>query len=334
MLRHIDKDAKIYIAGHQGLVGSALVRALTRNGFEHLIMRTMQELDLRNQQAVNEFFIDKKPDYVFLAAAKVGGIQANYMYPADFIYDNLMIAANVIHASYLSRVTKLLYLGSSCIYPRECAQPIKEEYLLTGPLEPTNEAYALAKIAGLKMCESYNKQFGTRFISAMPTNLYGPYDTFDIQNSHVIPALIKKFHQAKLDKQTKVVLWGSGSARREFLFVDDLAQALIMLMNNYEEDRWINVGTGVDVTIAQLGQVIKKVIGFEGELVFDTTKPDGTLQKLLDVARINALGWYATTMLEDGIKQTYDWFLDNMIHKISEKSALAHSNNYSVKQST
>jgi len=320
MLRYLKKDAKIYIAGHQGLVGSALLGKLVQHGFKRIITRTFQELDLRNQHAVNTFFETEHPEYVFVAAAKVGGIQANVMYPAQFIYDNLMIASHIIHASYVSHVTKLLFLGSSCIYPRQCVQPIKEEYLLTGALEQTNESYALAKIAGLKMCQSYNKQYGTHFISAMPTNLYGPHDTFDVENSHVIPSLIKKFHDAKIENKHEVIIWGSGAVRREFLFIDDLAEALIMLMDQYDDNQWINIGTGIDVTIAELAYLIQKIVGFKGKLVFDVTKPEGTPRKILDISRIEKCGWRSKTTLEDGIQQTYDWFLKNIPMNVKEQS--------------
>jgi GDP-L-fucose synthase len=303
----MNEQSKIYVAGHQGLVGSALMRAL--QSYEKVIVRSLAELDLRNQKAVEHFFATERPDYVFLAAARVGGIEANRTYPAQFLYDNLMIQSNIIHAAHTYHVKKLLFLGSSCIYPRLCPQPIKEEYLLTGPLEPTNEPYALAKIAGLKMCQTYKKQYGSNFITAMPTNLYGPGDTFDVQNSHVLPALIYKFHQAKIEGRDQVVVWGSGKPRREFLFVDDVAQALLFLMHHYEGDQWINVGVGEDISIADVAQLIKKVVGFEGKIVFDTTKPDGTPQKLLEVTKLQAVGWRATVTLEEGLKRTYDWFV-------------------------
>jgi GDP-L-fucose synthase len=305
----LDKTAKIYVAGHQGLVGSALMRALISRGFTNIVVRTFKELDLRSQTAVADFFSKEKPDYVFLAAAKVGGIKANNDYPADFIYDNLAIQSNVIHYSYKHGVKKLLFLGSSCIYPRECPQPIVEEYLLTGPLEPTNEPYAIAKIAGLKMCQSYNRQYATHFISAMPTNLYGPYDNFDENASHVIPALIGKFHKAKMADADNVMVWGTGNPRREFLYVDDLADALLFLMERYDGSSWINVGTGDEVTIRELATLVKEVVGFEGELLFDATKPDGTPRKLLNVEKINTLGWQSKMSLTAGLKKTYDWFL-------------------------
>lgn len=300
---------QIYVAGHQGLVGSALMRALQQQGYHNIITRTSGELDLRNQQAVNLFFAQEKPDFVFLCAAKVGGINANMTYPAEFIYDNLMISANVVHASYECGVQKLLYLGSSCIYPRLCPQPIKEDYLLAGCLEPTNEPYAVAKIAGIKLCQSYNRQFGTRFISCMPTNLYGTNDNFSLQNSHVIPALIRKIHEAKMRDDAQAVIWGSGRPRREFLYVDDLADALIFLMQTYEGNEIVNIGTGVDSTIAQLAQEIKQVVGFAGELVFDPNMPDGTPQKLLDVSFLNSLGWRASTQLTQGLCKAYAWFV-------------------------
>lgn len=309
----MEQYSKIYIAGHQGLVGSALMRSLQRNGYNNLVIRTLKELDLRNQHAVHEFFLLEQPEYVFVAAAKVGGIKANYTYPAEFIYDNIMIATNVIHAAYRVGVKKLLFLGSSCIYPKQAQQPIMEDYLLTGPLEPTNEAYAIAKIAGIKLCEFYNKQYGTQFISAMPTNLYGPYDTFDAEYAHVIPALIAKFHEAKLMNKDRVVVWGSGKQRREFLFVDDLAQALIKLMQTYNENKLINIGTGTDITIGTLAAYIKEVVGYKGAIVFDVTKPDGTDQKLLNVDRVHGLGWKAITSLYDGLKATYTWYIEQQM---------------------
>lgn len=303
----MQKNHKIYIAGHGGLVGSAIVQELQSQGYTNLIMRTNHELDLRDQQAVNQFFATEKPDYVFLAAARVGGIQANMNAPADFLYDNLAIELNVIHAAYTHGVKKLLFLGSSCIYPRMCPQPIKEEYLLTGELEKTNEGYAIAKIAGLKLCEFYNTQHGAQFISCMPTNLYGPRDNFDLQNSHVLPALIRKLYTAKKNNEPSVTIWGTGTVYREFLYIDDLADCCVFLMNNYQGNQPINVGTGQDITIADLAHTIKDIVGFEGELIFDTTKPDGTPRKLLNVERINQLGWYAQISLKQGIKKTLDW---------------------------
>ena len=309
----MEKNAKIYVAGHQGLVGSALMRALEAAGYTNILTRTFAELDLRNQAAVTSFFAEQRPDYVILAAARVGGIVANATYPVDFLYDNLMIATNVIHATHTFNVKKLLYLGSSCIYPRECPQPIKEEYLLTGPLEPTNEWYAIAKIAGLKLCQAYNKQYAsqqssTRFIMAMPTNLYGPGDTFHNTNSHVIPALMSRMYKAKTNNEPTVVVWGSGNVRREFLYVDDLAQALLMLMQTYDGPDWINVGTGQDCTIKEVAYAIKQAVGYEGEIVFDASKPDGTPRKVLDVTKIHNLGWHAKISLQDGLDRTMVWY--------------------------
>ncbi len=302
-------DSRIYVAGHRGLVGSAIVRKLQQQGFVNLILRTHGELDLTRQNQVEAFFELEQPEYVFLAAAKVGGILANDTYPAEFIYTNLCIQNNIIHASYLSGVKKLLFLGSSCIYPKLCPQPIKEEYLLSGYLEPTNEAYAIAKIAGLKMCEFYNRQYGSGFIGVMPTNLYGPNDNFDLEKSHVLPALIRKCHEAKVNQEREVVIWGTGSPRREFLHVDDLADACLYLMEHYDGKEIVNIGVGEDLTIRELAEMVVCIVGFEGKLRFDTSKPDGTPQKLLDVSRLNDLGWQANTSLEDGIRQTYDWYL-------------------------
>ncbi len=307
----MDTQSKIYVAGSRGLVGSALVRALSRQGYENLVLPSSQALDLRNQAAVDEFFAQEKPDYVFLAAAKVGGIQANNTYRAEFLYDNLMIEANIIHSAYRHGVTKLLFLGSSCIYPKLCPQPMQEDYLLTGFLEPTNEPYAIAKIAGLKLCENYCRQYGVSFISAMPTNLYGINDNFNLANSHVLPALMRKFHAAKVNDDPTVTVWGKGTPLREFLYVDDLADALIFLMNTYNRVEFVNVGTGQEVSIKELALTIKAVVGYEGELVFDTTKPDGTPRKLLDVSRLTAAGWQAKTSLKQGIEQTYSWFVQN-----------------------
>lgn len=307
----MNKDAKIYIAGHRGLVGSAIHRKLMKDGYTNLVVRTSKELDLRDKEQVDRFFKEEKPEFVFVAAAKVGGIVANNEFPADFIRDNLMIQTNVIDASYRNQVEKLLFLGSTCIYPKLATQPLKEEYLLTGPLEPTNDAYALAKIAGIKMCQSYNKQYGTNYISAMPTNLYGENDNFDLQSSHVMPALIRKFHEAKLSNQSSVEVWGTGTPKREFLYSDDLADACVYLMNHYNEDEIINIGVGEDVSIKELAETVQRVVGFEGELKFDTTKPDGTPRKLVDTTKINQLGWTAKVELEDGIRKAYDWFLNN-----------------------
>lgn len=302
----MNKNDKVYVAGHRGMVGSAIVRALENEGFNNIVFRTSSELDLRNQQAVNKFFEEERPQYVFLAAAKVGGIQANNIYRADFLYENLMIEANIIHAAYVNRVEKLLFLGSSCIYPKMAPQPLKEEYLLTDELEPTNEPYAIAKIAGIKLCESYRKQYGCNFISAMPTNLYGPNDNYDLNNSHVLPALLRKFHTAKSKGEKEVTVWGSGKPMREFLYVDDLAEACLFLMREYDGEEWMNVGTGKDVTIGELAQTIKKITGFEGELVFDSSKPDGTPRKLMDVSRLEKAGWKYKVELEDGIRRVYE----------------------------
>lgn len=304
----MQKNSKIYVAGHQGLVGSALMAALQKQGYTNLITRSSRELDLRNQEAVHHFFKHERPEYVFLAAAKVGGIHANNIYPAQFLYDNLMIETNVIHASYVHKVTKLLFLGSSCIYPRECKQPIQENYLLSGPLEPTNKPYALAKIAGIALCESYNRQYSTNFISCMPTNLYGPRDNFNLETSHVIPALIAKICQAQKEKSPFVTVWGTGTALREFLYVDDLADALIFLMRNYTGNSHVNVGTGQDISIKELALLIKKLVEFQGELVFDTSKPDGTPKKLLNVDTLSTLGWRARTSLEEGLSKTIAWY--------------------------
>jgi GDP-L-fucose synthase len=303
---------KIYIAGHNGLVGSAIHRALKAQGYTNLITREREELDLLDQHQVADFFQQTKPDYVFLAAARVGGIMANKNYPADFIYQNLQIQNNIIHNAYLSNVGKLLFLGSSCIYPKYADQPIKEDSLLTGELEPTNEPYAIAKIAGIKMCQSYNRQHGTEFISAMPTNLYGPGDNFDPETSHVLPALIRKFHEAKESGQEKVTLWGTGSPKREFLYVDDLADACIFLMNNYNDNKPINIGTGQDISIQELAEMIKEITEFQGEIEWDTSKPDGTPRKLLDVSRLHDLGWQHQIELEEGIRKTYEWYLNNI----------------------
>jgi len=311
----IPQDALIYVAGHSGLVGSAIARRLEQEGYSNLLLRSRSELDLISQASVEEFFKKEKPDYVFLAAAKVGGILANNNYPADFIYTNLMMQTNVIHSAYRYGVKKLLFLGSSCIYPKFAPQPLKEEYLLTGPLEPTNEPYAIAKIAGIKMCQSYNRQYCTNFISVMPTNLYGPNDNFELDTSHVLPALIRKFHEAKLNDAKSVTVWGSGSPYREFLYVDDLADACVFLMKNYnahpESDLGlsiINVGTGEDIMIKDLAWMIKGIVGFEGDIEWDGSKPDGTPRKLLDVNKINTLGWKTKTSLDEGIRKTYEWY--------------------------
>ncbi|WP_421827550.1 GDP-L-fucose synthase [Larkinella sp.] len=305
------KDDKIYVAGHRGMVGSALVRSLEAKGYQNIITRTSSELDLRNQAAVADFFADEKPDYVFLAAAKVGGIWANNTYRADFLYDNLLIEANIIHSAYQNSVEKLLFLGSSCIYPKLAPQPLKEEYLLSGYLEATNEPYAIAKITGIKLCEAYRSQYGCNFISAMPTNLYGPNDNYDLQGSHVLPALIRKFHEAKISNQPFVEVWGTGSPRREFLHADDLADACVFLMETYNDELFVNIGTGEDVTIRELAELVKETVGFEGELRWNTDKPDGTSRKLMDVSRLHTLGWQHQTDLKTGITTTYQDFLNH-----------------------
>ena len=310
----MDKRAKIYVAGHRGMVGSAIVRHLEAAGYSNIITRSHAELDLTNQAAVEHFFKHEKPDYVFLAAAKVGGIHANNTYRGEFIYQNLMMEANIIHAAWQAGVERLLFLGSSCIYPRDCAQPIKEEYLLTGPLEPTNEPYAIAKIAGIKLCESYNQQYGTRYVSVMPTNLYGPNDNYDLNNSHVLPALIRKAHEAKLRGDTSYVVWGSGKPMREFLYVEDMADACVFLMERDDiREGLFNVGTGQDVTIRELAETVMDVLGFAGELVFDASKPDGTPRKLLDVSRMRTLGWQAKTSLREGIAMAYADFRTKVV---------------------
>jgi GDP-L-fucose synthase len=307
----MNKDSKIYVAGHRGLVGSAIVRRLRDDGYTNLILKTSQEVDLRRQQAVEDLFAAERPEYVFIAAAKVGGINANNTYRAEFLYDNLMIESNIIHSAYLSGVEKLLFLGSSCIYPKLCPQPMQEEHLLTGYLEPTNEPYAIAKIAGLKLCENYCRQYGVNFISAMPTNLYGLNDNFDLANSHVLPALLRKTHEAKINNAEAVEIWGTGSPLREFLYVDDLADALVFLMDHYDDIQFVNVGTGEEVSIKDLALLIKAVVGYEGELKFDSSKPDGTPRKLLDTSKINAAGWQPKTSLKKGLELTYQWFVEN-----------------------
>jgi len=307
----IKRDSKIYVAGHRGLVGSAIIRQLKKDGYGNLITRTSNELDLTRQGRVENFFRDEKPEYVFLAAAKVGGIYANNTWPGDFIYNNLAIQTNIIHGAYLSGVKKLLFLGSSCIYPRECPQPMKEEDLLSGPLEPTNEPYAIAKIAGIKMCQAYNRQYGTCFISVMPTNLYGPNDNFDLDTSHVLPALIRKIHEAKLASAKEVIIWGTGVPRREFLHVDDLAGAVIFLINKYNGSETINIGTGIDLTICELAEMIVKIVGFKGSLKFDRSKPDGMLKKLLDISKLKALSWKPQISLKQGIMETYMWYIND-----------------------
>lgn len=307
----MNKNSKIYVAGHRGLVGSAIVRNLEEKGFNNIICRTHKELDLTNQNEVRKFFEEERPEYVFLAAAKVGGIHANNTYPADFIYENLMIQNNVIKAAHDFEVKKLLFLGSTCIYPKMAPQPIKEDYLLTGSLEETNEAYAVAKIAGLEMCKFFKRQYGDNFISCMPTNLYGPNDNFDLKNSHVLPALIRKFHEAKVNNSKVVEVWGTGKPLREFLYVDDMADACVFLMENYDGEQHVNIGTGVEVSIRELAETVKEVVGFEGELVFNTDMPDGTPRKLTTVDKLNGLGWKHKVDLENGIKMAYEWFLEN-----------------------
>ena len=307
----MEKSDSIYVAGHRGLVGSAIVRRLQADGYDNLLLRTSKELDLREQAEVRAFFETERPNYVILAAARVGGILANDTYPAEFIYDNLMMEANIIDAAYRYKVKKLLALGSTCIYPKMAPQPLKEEYLLTGPLEPTNEWYAVAKIAGIKLCQAYRRQYGCHFIAAMPTNLYGPGDNFDLKNSHVLPALIRKFHAAKENDDPSVTLWGTGKPLREFLHVDDLADACLFLLENYDSEEIVNIGVGEDLSIAELAAIVCEVVRFEGGIVYDSTKPDGTPRKLVDVSRINGLGWHARIGLREGVMQTYQWFLDN-----------------------
>jgi len=307
----MNKTSKIYLAGHEGMVGSTLLNELHTRGYDNIIYEKFTNLDLRNQNLVMQYFKENKPEYVFLIAGKVGGIQANINFPGTFLYDNMMIAANVINAAKIYKTKKLLFLGSSCIYPRLSEQPMKEEYLLSGYLEPTNEPYAIAKIAGIKMCQAYNRQYGANFISVMPTNLYGPNDNFDIQNAHVLPALIRKFHEAKVAGQKEVVVWGTGSPRREFLYVDDLADACIFLMNNYNNSpEIINIGVGKDISIRELALMVKEIVDYNGEIVFDTSKPDGTPRKLLDVSKLSSLGWQAKTGLREGIKRTYQWYVE------------------------
>ena len=307
----MNKQDKIYIAGHRGMVGSAILRALQAQGFSNFLLRTSAELDLRNQQAVADFFATEKPDYVFLAAAKVGGIVANNTFRADFIYENLMIQNNVIHQAYVNKVKKLMFLGSSCIYPKLAPQPLKEEYLLTGLLEPTNEPYAIAKIAGIKMCDGYRDQYGCNFISVMPTNLYGPNDNYDLNNSHVLPAMLRKFMMAKRNGDVSVTIWGTGSPKREFLHANDLAEACLFLMENYNDSGLVNIGIGDDISILDLALLVKKTVGFEGEILTDPSKPDGTPRKLMDVSKLNGLGWKAKITLEEGIQRVYEEIKNN-----------------------
>ncbi len=307
----MDRESKIYVAGHRGLVGSALVRNLQSKGYHNLVLKTRQQLDLTRQSDVEHFFSEEKPDHVFLAAAHVGGIQANNVYRADFIRNNLLIQSNVIDAAYQSQVKRLMFLGSSCIYPKGCPQPMKEAYLLTGALEPTNEPYAVAKIAGIKLCEAYNHQYGTNYVSVMPTNLYGPEDNFDLEKSHVLPALMRKVHEAKLAKRDTVEVWGSGKPMREFLYVDDMADACVYVMQKESFSGMTNIGTGQDVSIKELAQAICKVVGFDGSLVFDASKPDGVMKKLQDVSLLSSIGWTAPTNLQTGLEKTYRWYLEN-----------------------
>ena len=309
MSESLGQDAKIYVAGHRGMVGSAIVRCLQHRGYRNLLTRTRSDLDLLSQSAVADFMSAEQPDFVFIAAAKVGGINANNTYRAQFLYENLCIEANLIHGAWCAGIQRLLFLGSSCIYPRECPQPIREEYLLTGPLEPTNEPYAIAKIAGIKLCENYNRQYKTRYVSVMPTNLYGPNDNYDLENSHVLPALLRKAHEAKLRGDKELVVWGSGTPMREFLYVDDMAEACVFLMNKNIPDGIFNVGTGEDLSIRELAGIVMDVVGFRGQVRFDASKPDGTPRKLLNVDRMGALGWRAHTSLRDGIKKSYADFL-------------------------
>ncbi len=311
----MEKNNKIYIAGHRGMVGSAIYRNLAAAGYSQLITRSSAELDLRNQEAVNRFFEAEKPEYVFLAAAKVGGIHANNTYRADFIYDNLMIEANIIHAAARNGVQKLMFLGSSCIYPKLAPQPLKEDYLLTGLLEPTNEPYAIAKIAGIKLCEAYRSQYGCNFISVMPTNLYGYGDNYDLNTSHVLPALLRKMHEAKMSQAEEVVVWGTGTPKREFLFADDLAEACVYLMQHYNGEQLVNIGTGEDLSIGELAALVKDIVGFTGKLVFDSSKPDGTPRKLMDVSKLHGLGWQHRTALPEGIALAYQDFLENHLSR-------------------
>ncbi len=315
----MEKTSKIFIAGHRGLVGSAILRALEKDGYANLIVRTRQELDLLDQRSVSEFFEKEKPEFVFMAAGKVGGILANKTYPAEFIYENIMMKSNVIHNAYLNGVKKLLFLGSVCIYPKLAPVPVKEEYLLASSLEPTNEPYAIAKIAGVKMCQSYNRQYGTNFIANMPANLYGPNDNFDLENSHVLPALIRKFHEAKINNSPTVSLWGTGEPRREFLFVDDMADGCVFMMKNFEPTKeqnekgemFLNLGAGYDISIKELAEMVKEIVGYDGKLSWDTSKPDGTPKRLLDSSKILDMGWKPRVSLEEGIRKTYEWYISH-----------------------
>jgi len=311
----MEKKSRIYVAGHTGMVGSAIVRCLEKNGYENIIKRTHKELDLTRQEDCEKFFREEKPEYVFLAAAKVGGIHANNTYPADFIMENMLIECNVIRSAFQNNVKKLMFLGSSCIYPKHCPQPMKEEYLLTGPLEPTNEAYALAKISGIKMCQSYNRQYGTRYISVMPANLYGINDRFDEYNSHVIPAMIIKFHKAKTENLPFVELWGTGKPLREFLYVDDMAEACVHLMHHYDGNEPVNIGSGMEISIKELAEIIRDVTGYKGDIVFDSSKPDGTPRRVLNNSKITAMGWKPKTDIRDGIKKEYEYYLNVILKK-------------------
>ncbi len=312
LIYSLEKEAKIYVAGHRGMVGSAIVRKLQQEGYKNLVLKTSAELDLRDQVKVASFFASEKPDYVFLAAAKVGGIVANNTYRADFLYENLAIQNNIIHSSFVHKVTKLMFLGSSCIYPKLAPQPLKESYLLSGYLEETNEPYAIAKIAGIKMCEAYRAQYGCDFISVMPTNLYGPNDNYDLENSHVLPAMIRKFHEAKVQGKESMTLWGTGAPMREFLHADDLAEACVYLMETYSESELVNIGTGIDVTIKELAETVKEIVGFSGSIHWDTTRPDGTPRKLMDVSKLHSLGWSHKIALKEGIALAYQDFLTNV----------------------
>ena len=321
----MELDSIIYVAGHRGLVGSAIHRKLKEKGYANIIGRTRRELDLERQAPVESFFREQRPEYVFLAAAKVGGIWANNNLPANFIYSNIVVQTNIIHSAYRSGVRKLLFLGSSCIYPKHCPQPMEEKYLLTGPLEPTNEPYAVAKIAGIKTCQSYNRQYRTNYISVMPTNLYGPHDNFDLETSHVIPALIRKFHEAKIRSNPSVTIWGTGTPKREFLHVDDLADACVFLMNHYDESDIINVGCGRDISIAELSLLVKDIVGYTGNIKYDTEKPDGTPLKLLDVGKLKGLGWKPKISLREGIRGTYEWYCRNVSPKESKLLSVTNS---------
>ncbi len=307
----MEKDAKIYVAGHKGLLGSTIVHKLKEERYSDIVIRAHCELDLTQQLEVEKFFKKERPQYVVLCAAKVGGIKANRSYPGEFLYENLAIQINAMHASWKYRVKKLLFFGSACSYPRQCPQPMKEEYLLSGYLEPTNEFYAVAKIAGIKMCEAYNRQYGTNFICAIPTNIYGPHDNFDLQGSHVVPALIRKFHEAKIKKLPSVTIWGSGTPRREFIYVDDVADACVFLMQYYDKSEIINIGVGEGMSIRELAYIVKEIVRYDGEIIFDTSKPDGTPRKMLNVSKLNNFGWKATTSLKEGIRKTYQWWMEH-----------------------